>query len=434
MTEAIKYTPYWWEAASPVMDNAPDEWLDQEIDAACDVVVVGAGYAGLSAALTLARAGKSVQVFDAGDPGRGASTRNGGIASGNLKPSINELIKTYGPDRATAMFAEGCAARADLRRFIEEEGIDCHYALSGRFEGACEAGHFDDLERTAELLNRNFDLDATMVERADQQSEIGTEFYHGGLLRPDIGGLHPALFFKGLLAKVREAGVKVFGRMAVKDIRREDAGFRVVTLPAEVTCGDVIVCTNGYTDDGVSWLRRRLVPVASQIIATEPLGDNLMAKLMPRRRMMGETRLMGHYYRPAPDNSRILFGGRIYGNHAPDQPLPYDHLYGDLVGLFPELKGVGVSHVWWGFVAFSMDYLPQLVVRDGVHFATGFAGSGVVWARWFGMKAACRVIGGPEGESAFADRVFQAVPFYAGKPWFLPAVQAWYGIRDKLGV
>ena len=428
MTDAPDFTPYWWQAAAPV------ELEPLAVEAASDAVVVGAGYAGLSAALTLARAGRSVQVFDAGDPGHGASSRNGGIGSGNLRPSISKLIATYGPERASAMFAEGCAARADLKRFIEEEGIDCQFELSGRFTGACEPGHYDDLAHTAELLNENFDVGATMVGRADQHAEIGTDFYHGGVLRPDIGGLHPALFHKGMMDRVQAAGVKVHGRRPVRDIRREGAGFKVVTDAGEVSCGDVIVCTNGYTDKGLPWLRRRLVPVASQIIATEPLGDNLMAKLMPKRRMMGETRLMGHYYRPSPDGTRILFGGRIYGNHVPDQALPYDHLLDDLVGLFPELKGVGISNVWWGFVPFTMDKMPQLAVRDGVHFAAGFAGSGVVWARWFGMKAAMRVIGGPDGESAFAERVFKAVPFYDGRPWFLPAVQAWYAVRDKLGV
>lgn len=428
MNTAPEFTPYWWEAAPPA--PTPITALDN----ACDVVVVGAGYAGLSAALTLARAGRSVQVFDAGDPGIGASTRNGGIASGNLRPSIAKLIATYGPKRATAMFAEGCAARADLRRFIEDEGIECQFELSGRFGGACRPSHFDDLARTAELLNENFDIGATMVSRADQHAEIGTDFYHGGVIRPDIGGLHPALFHKELMARAMGAGVKVHGRTAVRDIRREGAGFKVMTHLGEVAAGDVIVCTNGYTDQRLPWLRRRVVPVASQILATEPLAPDVMARLMPKRRMMGETRQMGHYYRPSPDGTRILFGGRIYGNHAPDQPLPYDHLYDDLVELFPELAGVGVSHVWWGFVAFTMDLLPQIAVRDGVHFATGFAGSGVIWARWFGIKAAYRVIGGAEGESAFADRVFKAVPFYDGRPWFLPAVQFWYGVRDKFGI
>jgi glycine/D-amino acid oxidase-like deaminating enzyme len=432
MTQQPKYTPYWWEAAPP------REMPDLDVEASCDVVIVGAGYAGISAALTLARAGRSVQVFDASNPGIGASTRNGGIGSGNLKPSITKLIKTYGPMRATAMYAEGVAARADLKLFIEEEGIDCQFSLSGRFGGACRADHYNHLERDADLLNGTFNIGATMVERADQHAEIGTDYYHGGIVRPDIGGLHPAMLHQAMLERAEQAGVLIHGMTAVQSVRRDGAHYEVMTTGGAVTTGDVIVCTNGYTDGAIPWLRRRVVPVASQIIVTEPLAPEVMDRLMPKRRMMTETAKMGHYYRPTPDGTRILFGGRIYGNHVADQELPYDHLYKDMVQLFPELDSVGISHVWWGFVAFPMDQMPHLVVRDGVHYATGFSGSGVVWARWFGMKAAYRVLGQGDakgdGESAFADRMFHAVPFYEGRPWFLPAVQAWFAMRDKIGI
>ncbi len=428
MTGTPKFTPYWWEAAPP------RELPDINVDTECDVAIVGAGYAGLAAALTLARAGKSVQVFDAGNPGAGASTRNGGIGSGNLKPSIQKLIKTFGPRKATEMYAEGVTARADLRHFIEDEGIECQFHLSGRFGGASREEHYDSLARDADLLNENFDIGATMVERSDQQAEIGTELYHGGMMRPDIGGLHPAQFHQGMLDLVEQAGAKVHGATPVQGIRRDGDTFEVHSTGGVVKAAHAIVCTNGYTDAAIPWLRRRLVPVASQIIATQELAPEVMDRLMPKRRMMTESRIMGHYYRPSPDGTRILFGGRIYGDHEADQPLPYDHLYRDLVELFPELDGIGLSHVWWGFVAFPMDQVPHLMERDGVLYATGFSGSGVVWARWFGMKAAYRVLGQEGGASAFADRIFQAVPFYSGKPWFLPAIQAWYTMRDRLGV
>lgn len=428
MSDDTKFTPYWWEEAPP----DPVSEVDVEHD--CDVVVIGGGYAGISAALTLVRAGRSVQVFDAANPGAGASSRNGGIASGNLKPSITKMIQAYGPKRATEMFAEGIAARADLAKFISDEQIDCDFSLSGRFGGACEESHYDRLEHEAELLNQTFDMECEMVTKADQQAEIGTEFYHGGIVRPDIGGLHPAKLFKGMLRLAQEAGVIVHGNTPVQGFHRDGNGYQVLSPRGGIKTRDIIVCTNGYTDKGIPWLRRRLVPVASQIIATEPLGENVMNTLMPKRRMMTETRIMGHYYRPSPDGTRILFGGRIYGTHEPDRPLPYQHLYQDMTELFPQIDGVGVSHVWWGFVAFPMDQVPQLVERDGVLYATGFSGSGVVWARWFGMKAAYRLLGEEGGECAFADRVFQAIPFYDGRPWFLPAIQAWYAFRDRYGL
>ena len=427
MTHEIKFTPYWWELAPPTQIEP------QDIQSNCDAVVVGGGYAGLSAALTLARAGRSVQLVDATIPGIGASTRNGGITSGNLRPNISNLIKTYGPQRATAMYTEGIAARYDLKKFIEEEKIDCQFHLSGRFSGAWRPEHYDSLAREAELLNKNFDINASMVLKADQHTEIGSNYYNGGMLRPDIGGLHPAQFHKGMVERALASGAKILPNTPVLGIRRERRNHQVVTNRGTITARDVIVCTNGYTDNGIPWLRRRLVPVASQIIVTEKLESQLMDTLMPKQRMISESRHMGNYYRPSPDNTRIIFGGRTYGTHRPDQQLPYHHLYRALIQLFPQLEGINISYVWWGFVAFPTQEMPHLVERDGVHYATGFSGSGVVWARWFGMKAAYRVLGADGGDSAFANRVFQAIPFYNGHPWFLPAIQHWFSIRDKLG-
>ena len=122
--------PYWWLAATPPA-------LPQTaVQPACDVAIVGAGYTGLSAAITLARAGRSVQVFDKQRPGEGASTRNGGITSGNLRPGYAEMARRFGRERADAIQAEAVEARADLYRFIAEEGIDCDFKLVGRFSGA----------------------------------------------------------------------------------------------------------------------------------------------------------------------------------------------------------------------------------------------------------------------------------------------------------
>ena len=139
---------FWWMAA-------PLRTLEQvPVPPAADVVIVGAGYTGLSAAIRLARAGRSVQVFDREHPGEGASTRNGGITSGNLRPSLAELGQRFGEQRASALVAESKAAREDLYRFIEEEKIDCDFALTGRFAGASAPADYEKLAREAEMLNR----------------------------------------------------------------------------------------------------------------------------------------------------------------------------------------------------------------------------------------------------------------------------------------
>jgi glycine/D-amino acid oxidase-like deaminating enzyme len=165
-----------------------------------------------------------------------------------------------------------------------------------------------------------------------------------------------------------------------------------VTSAGTVRARQVLVCTDGYTDGAVPFLRRRLVPVRSRIIVTEELAPEVMARLMPKRMMMIEGRQLGFYYRPTPDGKRILLGGRD-SSRAGDPDGPKLVLRRGLVNLFPELEQVRLSHTWFGNVAMHHDMLPRIFEKDGVVYATGFCGSGVVWAPWVGTRAAHKLLG-----------------------------------------
>jgi glycine/D-amino acid oxidase-like deaminating enzyme len=408
---------YWWSAA-PLTEIA-----HKPVAPASDVVIVGAGYTGLSAAITLARAGRSVQVFDKQNPGEGASTRNGGITSGNLRPSRDKLIRRFGEKRAVDVIAESAAARQDLYRFIAEEKIDCDFALTGRFSGAGTAADYERLAREAEGLHRTFGIEAYAVPRSEQHSVLGTDFYRGGAVRMDIGGLHPAKFHAGMLRLALAAGVVVHGRTAVLGIRRDGDAYEISTARGLVRARDVIVGVNGYADRSDKWLRRRLVPVRSRIIATAPLSANLMGELMPQKMMCSETRKLHYYYRPSPDGTRILFGGRD-GTIAGDPEWPTQSLRRALADIFPVLRDLEVTHSWYGHVAMNRD----------MRYAAGYCGSGVVWARWAGQKAAMQVLGDGAGSSALDFRPPKAVPLFAGKAWFMPAVFGWLSLQDKLAL
>ena len=224
-TDGLKSTPYWWEAA-PLREETVVPLPGQS-----DVAIVGAGYTGLVAALTLARAGRSVVVLDAQAPGEGASSRNGGIASANLHRSFGTLIDDVGLEGAKAIYTEAAAARAHLRDLVTEEKIDCAYALVGRFSGAVRPRDYDRLGREADLLNKHLDLGVEMVPRSEQHRELATDIYFGGEVRPDIACLHPALFHAGLLDRATLAGVTVIGRTPVTGIVREDQGFHGQYVP-----------------------------------------------------------------------------------------------------------------------------------------------------------------------------------------------------------
>jgi len=418
-------TPYWWQAAPPT--PLPEVALPAEVDA----LVVGAGYAGLAGALTLARAGRSVLVLDRQQAGEGASTRNGGITSGNIRPSLAELIRKFGEARARAIVSEGKDARDDLRRFIDAEQIDCDYQLTGRFAGVLTRAQYDQAARDAEQLAATLGVEAYAVPPGEQHRYLGTDLYCGGTVRMDVGGLHPGKFYAGLLRVALAAGVVVRDRTAVLAMARQTTGFLVQTAAGVVRAGQVLVCTNGYTDGFDTWLRRRIVPVRSRIIATDTLPPEQMARLMPARMMISDTRQLHYYYRPSPDYTRILFGGRD-GTVSGESAWPTAHLHDELARIFPELKSVALAHSWYGYVAMHRDMIPRIFSRDGVTYATGFCGSGVVWARWLGTKAAALLLGDADaGQSAFNFRPPQAVPFFRGTAWFMPAVFAALKRKDQ---
>ena len=173
------------------------------------------------------------------------------------------------------------------------------------------------------------------------------------------------------------------------------------------------------------------MPVRSRIIATAPLSNNLMAELMPKRVMCSETRKLHYYYRPSPDGTRILFGGRD-GTIAGEPTWPTDSLRRALADIFPVLEGVDITHSWYGHVAMNRDMIPRIFSRHGMRYAAGYCGSGVVWARWAGPEgglAGARRRARPARRSTSARR--RAVPLFNGKPWFLPAVFAWLTLQDR---
>ncbi|AMY70435.1 NAD(P)/FAD-dependent oxidoreductase [Frigidibacter mobilis] len=422
-----KRTPYWWE-------DAPVRPLPETpLAAKADVVVVGAGYAGLVAALTLARAGRAVTVLDAMNPGEGASSRNGGITSGNIRMTFDQLKRRYGEGRALAIEAEGKVARSFTYDFIRSEGLDCDFQLTGRFYGVIGQEQYESAARSAEALQRKLGIDSFAVPRAEQRNYLGTDYYRGGSVRMDIGGLQPAKYHAEILRVTLASGATVHSGCPVTAITAEGAGFVVTTPAGKIAARQVLICTNGYTDGAVPFLRRRLVPVRSRMIATEELPADLMDRLMPRRMMASEGKVLGFYYRPSPDGKRILLGGRD-ASQSGDPAAPTLMLRKGLIGLFPELEDVRLSHSWFGNVAMHRDMIPRIFDHKGLTYATGFCGSGVVWAPWIGSRAAHKLMGGAQGRSAFDMRPPPAIPLYAGKPWFMPAFIQGYRMQDRIAL
>ena len=312
----------------------------------------------------------------------------------------------------------------------DREKLDCNFLRAGRFHAAHSREQYDDLAGDAEKLTKFENIPTEIVPKAEQRRELGTDMYYGGVVFPRHASVHPAKYHHGLLSRVIEAGATVVSYCEAKDVNTLEKGFEVRTSKGEVFCKDLVVATNGYTTTITPWLRRRVIPIGSYIIATEPIEKSLMDKLFPTNRNITDTCRVVYYYRPSPDRKRILYGGRVSAketNTASSGPK----LHNDLVRIFPELSDTKVTHSWFGTVAYTFDELAHTGCQDGIYYSMGYCGSGVSMASYLGMRLGQKVLGLSQGKTAFDDLPFPTKPLYTGNPWFLPAVVSWYRWRDK---
>lgn len=422
---ATKAEPYWLEDA-PLRSGPVGP-----LPASADLVVVGSGYTGLSAAIEAAQGGMSVLALDKGPVGAGCSTRNGGQVSPSIKPELGPLTALHGPDIARRIRDEGHAARAHAEAVIARHGIDCDWQVTGRYLAAHSRKQYDGLERLAEARLRAGEPGLTLVPQSEQLGELGSTRYFGGALSPSYAAVQPAKLHAGLLRVAEGLGVTVQGNREVTGLRRDRAGFTVQVGSATIAARQVLIATNGYTGPLTPWLRRRVIPIGSYMLATDPLPPEVAARLIPKGRMVVDTRKVVIYFRLSPDGRRMVFGGRAaLAEKDPMRSLP--RLYQMMLDVFPDLQGTPVSHAWNGFVAYTFDTLPHIGVQDGLHYAMGYCGSGVSLSLYYGMKAGQRILGRSEGTSALDGLAFQTRPLYYGTPWFLTPSVAWYRLHDRL--
>ena len=394
------------------------------------MVVVGGGYCGLSAAAELARRGRSVAVLDRGPLGIGASTRNGGMVLPELKAGPRTLAARYG-DLGRRMHEAVETAFDHVESLVTGPGgIDCDYARTGRLELAFGARSAAALRSLGDEYEEAGD-GARFVEGDALAAEIGSEAFPAGLVVERSGGLHPARFHAGLVARARDAGATLHPGSEVRSFATAPGGGTEVELTAgrRIRCGDVLLAVNAHADGAAPDLRRRVLPMGSYIIATEPLTSEQQASALPTRRMIYDTRNLLSYWRLDPDG-RMVFGGRK-GLGATTVDTARDFLYERLVRFHPQLEGVRVERAWGGEVALTRDRLPHCGRIDGAWYAAGCNGSGVALNTWLGHRMAGAICG--EELPPFAELAHSVIPLHSARTAWLPLVSVAFRAQDRLG-
>jgi glycine/D-amino acid oxidase-like deaminating enzyme len=421
----FKPMPFWWEAYKPSAGEPAD------LPRSVQVAIVGAGYGGLSTALELAKLGIGSVVLEARELGFGASTRNGGAVSGGVNIGKSFSGKRLESERADAVLSDAADAFSLIENLIADENIECFWNKTGRFVGAWTPKHFAGQASRVEQLNAAAQSECTMVPRERQREEMASDYYYGGLVVERSAHLHPALYYRGLLDACRKRAIPVCSLAPVQCITQSASNWRVQTARGEVEANVVVIATNGYTGELTPQLRRRVVPLASHIIATEELPPDLAASLIPKNRTLADTRRVLCYYRMAPDGKRMIFGGRARFTQVDAQTsAPILHRF--MTDRFPQLKGFRVTHAWTGNVAFTLDALPHMGRQDGMHYLLGCNGSGVAMMTYLGHQTARKIARQGNYACAFDTPEFPDHPLYNGNPWFLPAIGGWYRLRDGI--
>ena len=418
------------------LDTAPTFHGAEEgpVDGRTDVAIIGGGFTGLSTALALAKRGATVVVLEAERLVGEASGRNGGQCNAGTLQDYRSLVGSFGVERARRYYQEFTAAVDSVERLASEEHIDCDFNRRGKLKLASKPAHFNKMVQTFEALQADgVDPNVELVPPDCMRDEVGSNDYHGGLLQTTSAQLHVGKFGSGLAEAAARRGVRLYASAPVTGLHRQSGGaWRITTPRGSVDAAQTLVATGGSGSGPFGWFRRRIIPVGSFIVVTEPLGAERLSRLLPNRRSYVTSNNIGNYFRVTEDN-RLLFGGRArfaMSNVKSDRES--GHILRDsLVRAFPEFADARIDYCWGGSVDMSADRMPHAGQHKGLYYSMGYSGHGVQMAVHMGQIMA-DIMDGNEHANPWGELKWPPIPGHLGKPWFLPAIGAYYRLQDIL--
>lgn len=437
MTAAFRYrsallVPSLWAHTA---DNAPARpRLSGDLDA--DVVIVGGGFTGLSAAHALTKRGATAVVLEGRTVGWGASGRNGGVVSPKFRIAFQDIAAAHGLDTAKRMHHIAHHAVDTVQELVSEHNLQsAHFERTGFLRCAHNERMMALMRTEVDWLHASLgDSSMSVLDRDQLAHETGSRAFVGGVLTADAGTIHPLNYVRGLASALTAKQVPIYENSPVLRFKREANGVVAETPEGRVRARQLIIATNAYSDvsQATSCVKNTLIPFRSAIIATEPLPAELDEKLMVMRRSYGETRRMMRWFRKV--DGRIIFGGRgAFGKE--DTPSAFAALQRAMIGLFPDLNGLSIDFKWSGHVAMTLNYLPHVGrLDDRTCFALGYNGTGVAMASLLGRYAAEFALGDSPDVALLDATRLKSVPLYPFREVGVRLAAGWYQLLDAIGV
>ncbi len=398
-----------------------------------DVCIVGAGYSGLSTGLHLAEKGHKVVIVEGARVGWGASGRNGGQVVNGLNASLQTIENRYGSEVGAFVGKIVQEGGKIIRERVEKYNIDCDLKQGNLF-AAFHPKQMRELEAKQALWRKHGMDEHELLDKQAMREHVGSDVYLGGMIDHSGGHMHPLNLCLGEAAAIEQNDGVIYEMSPVTSVDHEAASPVVRTAEGEVRCKTLVICGNAYLGNVVRPLTPRVMPVSTQVIATEPLGENLANDLLPSDLCVEDVRYVLDYYRLSADRRLLFGGGTVYGGTDPSDIEA--KLRPNMERIFPRLKGVKIDHAWSGNFALSFSRVPQMGrLGSNTYFAHGYSGHGVTGSHLFGRILAEAV----DGDSSRFD-VFAKVrwfPFPGGRMFreqYCMVGSWWYAMRDALGI
>ena len=428
VSAAGAYPPSWYAATRIEGPAAPP--LEGDVEA--DVCVVGGGYAGLSAALHLARAGKRVVLLEADRLGWGASGRNGGQVHVGMRREQEWLEQHLGADDARELWRIALDARAHLDWLMEDQGAACDFT-PGYLHVDHRAGYVRHTQAHVDHLRERYGYDPIrFVDKDEARHLVGSSGYHGGLLDMRGGHLHALNFALGIANVAASAGAALHALSRAISLERKGDRWTVRTPRGSVTANRVVLACNGYLRGLQPKVEQRVMPINNYVAVTAPLGEERAQAIVRNGYAVSDSRFVVYYFRITPDHRLLFGGGENYSYRFPADIAGFVRKH--ILAIFPQLADVAIDHAWGGTLAITPNRLPFVrEVEPGMIAVGGFSGLGVVMAPYVGKLVADALTG---NDADYARLARLPIPRFPGgrlMRWpTLVAAMSFLALRDRL--